>query len=129
MVEWIPCTDGFIEADIIRWQEAIWERRASRNNKGAKIGSRMVTAEVLRDDTKHDWVRLLVRGCVLLERFTQKDTVQPKNGDEITRKRATILRGKPERLLWSDEDNRSKLVMEGRARRGKSGHPNSEKPV
>lgn len=111
MADWIVCKD-FIEADVIRWTEAVWERRSAKA-KALKIATRRVTAEVLRDDAA-GWVRLLVRNCEILERFTRKDAGHLRDGQEIKRKRPTITRGKPQRLVWSDESARAALVAERR---------------
>ena len=74
MTKWIPCGDGFIEADVVRWKEGVWERRSHRRNaRAVNVGERVVTGEVLNDDGD-GWVRILVRRCaprgqrVVLER-------------------------------------------------------------
>ena len=28
--EWIPCGSGFIEADVVRWSEGVWEKPRRR---------------------------------------------------------------------------------------------------
>jgi hypothetical protein len=33
MTKWIPCGNGFIEADVIRWKESVWEKRSRRRNR------------------------------------------------------------------------------------------------
>jgi hypothetical protein len=106
-VKWIPCGDGFIAADVVRWKESVWEKRSRRRNaRAVNVGERIVTAEVLREDAE-GWVYLLTRACVLSsERIPgRKVTLLPK-GENLRRKRRTIERGKPERLLWSDESAR-----------------------
>lgn len=112
MLEWIACGDRFIEADVIRWTEGVWEQRRSRRGKAVKIGERRVIAEVLREPDGDGWVRLLVRGC---ETVSEKPQRRPKHlllqkGVEIKRKLTTLARGKPERLPWSDETVRSVLA-------------------
>lgn len=115
MGEWVACKNEFIDADVIRWHETIWERRGSRSAKAIKIGTRTVTAQVLRDDLTKGWVWLDVRDCAITKRFIPKDTGHLKTGTEIKRQRTTIARGKPERLVWSDEDNRDRLVAARRS--------------
>ena len=62
MTKWIPCGNGFIEADVIRWKENVWEKPSrSRTARAVNAGERMVTAEVIRD--KDGWVDLLLRAC------------------------------------------------------------------
>src|ERR1035437_5539358 len=102
-VKWIPCGNGFIAADVVRWKESVWEKRSSRRNtRAVNVGDRIVTAEVLREDAE-GWVYLLTRVCALssVRLPGRKVTLLPK-GENIRRKRSTIERGKPERLLWSD---------------------------
>lgn len=121
MGEWVACKSAFIEADVIRWHETIWERRGSRSAKPVKIATRIVTAQVLREDLKQGWVWLEIRDCAVTKRFFPKDTGDLKTGTEIKRQRTTIARGKPERLLWSDEDNRDRLVGAHAGRRSGNG--------
>jgi hypothetical protein len=70
--------------------------------RAMNIGDRIVTAEVLREDAE-GWVYLLTRACaVSSEKPGCKVALLAKNR-EVRRKRHTIERGKPERLIWSDE--------------------------
>ena len=72
------------------------------------IGDRVVIGEVVRD--QGGWVDVLVRGCsVASEKPGRKVALLPK-GQEVRRKRHTIERGKPERLLWTDESARAILA-------------------
>jgi hypothetical protein len=106
MTKWIPCGSGFIEADVIRWKEGAWEKRGRRGS-AVNAGERMVIAEVIRD--KEGWVDLLLRGStVVSEKPGWLLKPLPKNL-EVRRKRTTIERGNPERLLWSDESARAAL--------------------
>jgi hypothetical protein len=103
MAEWIPVAGGFIEADVIRWREGVFSRRGPKGARPLNIGSRLVMAEVLRDDDEEGWVVLLIRGCeIVSEKDGKKVELVPK-GKEVRRARKTIMRGKPERLPWSDE--------------------------
>ena len=108
--EWIPCGSGFIEADVIRWKEAAWEKRPRRRWRGRAVnaGQRMVVAEVIRD-YKDGWVELLVRDSTVI---SEKPgwLLKPLLKDlAVRRRRRTIERGNPERLLWSDETARAAL--------------------
>src|ERR1700722_6081497 len=61
MTKWIPCGNGFIEADVVRWKEIVWEKRSRRQNaRAVNVGDRVVTAEVLREDAE-GWVHLITR--------------------------------------------------------------------
>jgi hypothetical protein len=75
------------------------------------IGDRLVTAEVIAEDAESGFLTLLVREDRILEDKTAKKTIRPLKKDEkIRRKRATLERGRPERLLWSDESARAALT-------------------
>jgi hypothetical protein len=105
--KWIPCGSGFIEADVIRWKEAAWEKRRRLRGRAANAGDRMVIAEVIRDED--GWVELLVReSTIVSEKPGWLLKPLPKNL-EVRRRRRTIERGNPERLLWSDESVRAGL--------------------
>lgn len=106
--EWIPCGSGFIEADVIRWKEAAWEKRRRRRGRAVNAGDRMVVAEVIRD-YKDGWVELLVRGSTVV--FEKPGWLLKPLLPNLTvrRRRRTIERGNPERLLWSDESARAAL--------------------
>jgi hypothetical protein len=105
---WIPATDGFIAADVVRWKETVFKPRRARKGKAVRQGERLVTAEVIRDGREDGWSRLLVRACetASLRTGTRSLPVLTKN-EEIKRARKTILIGQPERLLWSDESARA----------------------
>ena len=98
------CQGGFIEADVIRWKEAVWEKRGPRQGRAVHIGDRLVTAEVIAEDAESGFVTLLVREDRIF-RTLKKD-------EKIRRKRATVEKGRPERLLWSDESARAALTAE-----------------
>lgn len=110
MGQWISASEGFIEADVIRWTEGIYAKRRRKNAKSRRIGKRQVTAEVL-EATDDGWLTLLVRACVITkDDFAGRRLPPLKIGDEIKRARRTVDRGKPERLLWSDEDARQSVI-------------------
>jgi hypothetical protein len=102
---WIPAGKDFIEADVIRWTEGVWRQRRSKRAKAVKTGFQQVTTEVLKDEG--DWLHLLVRECIqTIEKPEYKSDPSPKKNTELRRKRATIEKSNPERLLWSDESAR-----------------------
>jgi len=100
---------------VVRWKESAWERWGPRSTRAVNIGDRWVTAEVLREE--EGWVYLLVRGCKVLTEKTARQVKTLRKGSEIKRKRKTIMRGKPERLTWSDESVRSVLASRFLGRR------------
>jgi hypothetical protein len=108
MTKWIPCGKGFIEADVIRWKEAVWEKRSRRRTaRAVNAGERMVVAEVISD--KDGWVELLVRGCTIVSEKPGWLLKPLATNIAVRRRRRTIERGNPERLLWSDESARAGL--------------------
>ena len=108
MTEWVPIQSGeFIVADVIRWKEGVYDNRKSRKKKAPRLGDRLITAEVLYGPDTRGWVRLLVRKCEILTELSVKKPTPISPTTEIRRAARTILRGKPERLLWSDESARA----------------------
>lgn len=107
MDEWVPAED-FIAADVIRWTEGIFDRR--RKGKALRIGERALAGEVI-ERTSHGWVRVLLRVSTVTKSDMTGKTIPPlKPGESIRRGLRTILRGKPERLLWSDETARAAVI-------------------
>ena len=108
MPKWIPCGDGFIEADVVRWKESAWQQPKRKKDSAVNLGQRLITAEVIRD--ADGWVHLLIRAYAIASEKPGRKVELMQKGTEIRRKRTTIERGKPERLLWSDESVRAALV-------------------
>lgn len=107
MNQWTPATD-FIAADVVRWTEGIYDRR--RRGKALRVGERLVAAEVM-ERGKDGWVKLLVRACTITkDEFAGKTILPLKAGEQVRRGEKTILRGKPQRLLWDDETARQAVV-------------------
>ena len=105
---WVIC-DEVIEGDIIRFTEAIWERRGpKRKQRIMRVGERTVTAEVL--SVEEQWVYLIVMACE-----GDRDGEKPiggkplEKGEKIKRKITTVLK-RCERLLWSEEPVRARLT-------------------
>ena len=110
MEQWVSASDGFIEADVIRWNESVFANPRRGKGKPLRIGERQVVAEVLRTD-RDGWVYLLVRACTItVDNFAGRNVLPLKFEAQIKRAKKTILRGKPERLLWSDESARDILL-------------------
>ena len=108
MTEWIPVGGGFIEADVIRWKEGVWQKPRRRRGRTVNIGERVVIAEVIRDEG--GWLDLLVRDCTIASEKPGRKVLPLARNVEVRRKRRTIQKGKPERLLWSDESARALVV-------------------
>lgn len=110
MGEWITA-DPIIEADVIRWTEAVFDRPRT-GKKARRIGERVIVAEVL-ELTKDGWLRLLVRACKITRDDVAGKTVPVfKVEERIKRALRTVARGKPERLLWSDESARDAIIRQ-----------------
>lgn len=107
MDQWVPATD-FIAADVIRWTEGIYDRR--KRGKALRIGERLVAAEVI-ERGKDGWVNLLVRASTITkDEVAGRSIILLKPGEALRRGEKTILRGKPQRLLWDDETARQAVV-------------------
>lgn len=107
MDQWVPATD-FIAADVIRWTEGIYDRR--KRGKALRIGERLIAAEVT-ERGKDGWVKLLVRACTISkDDVPGRSIVQLKPGAALRRGEKTILRGNPQRLVWTEEAARDAVV-------------------
>jgi len=94
---------------VLRWKQAIWSDegpKRSKKKKVARLGERRVTAAVLTVDSK-GFVRLSVMKDEILENKYEMPLKALKKDQVVVKKRATIAKGKPERLKWSDESARS----------------------
>ncbi|MEY2395493.1 MAG: 2-C-methyl-D-erythritol 4-phosphate cytidylyltransferase [Acidobacteriaceae bacterium] len=110
MVQWVSADDGFIAADVIRWKEGVFKPRKSRKGRSLRVGEQLVIAEVLREPDIKGFVSLLVRGCEIISELPGRTLAPISAGSEVKRAQKTIMRGKPERLLWSDETARALLT-------------------
>lgn len=109
-MEWLVCGKRFIEADVIRWKEAIWKPKARRKSRPKKIGERLVTAEVLKRETG-GWLRLKVNQCVTKNEDAWPWTIaELKPGLLMRRSIETIGKGRPSRLRWTDEAAREAVL-------------------
>ncbi len=103
-------SDSFVISDIIEWTEAIWPRRTARRRKSKPrpVGKQKVIAQITEIDG--DFIKLTVLKSELLENAVARELLPHKVGTTITKKRATLLRGEPQRLHWSEEDVRKALL-------------------
>lgn len=108
--EWVLAADGFIEADVIRWTEGIYEKRRGKKGKSRRLGERLVAAEVI-EVTDDGWLTLLVRACTVTKDDLAGARLPPLSAGEIVKRaRQTVERGKPERMLWNDEGARKAVI-------------------
>ena len=76
--------------------------------KAVHIGERVLIAQILKLDG--DWVEFVVLGGSIASEKSGWKVSPVAAGTEVSRKRQTVEKGKPERLLWSDETVRALLV-------------------
>lgn len=111
MAEWVPIQEGkLIAADVIRWKEGVYGPRKSRKAKAARLGIRLVTAEVLNEPDAQGWMQLLVLKCEILTVLSVRKPPELSSTMQVKRALRTIMRGEPERLLWSDESAREAVI-------------------
>ena len=101
----------FVESDVVEWTEAIWPPSHSRRRKKSRPwGKQKVTAQITAVDG--DFVKLTVLHSAIVENIIGSELKPHKVGTTITKKRQTLMRGEPERLLWSEEDVRRALLTQ-----------------
>ena len=111
MAEWVPIQDSrLIAADVIRWKEKVYGPRRLRKAKTARLGDRLVTAEVLKEPDAQGWMELLVLKCEILKVLSVRKPPALSSTMQVKRALRTIMRGEPERLLWSDESARDAVI-------------------
>ena len=99
----------FVESDVVEWTEAIWPPSHSRRRKKSRPwGKQKVTAQITAVDG--DFVKLTILRSSIIENIIGSELKLHKVGTTITKKRQTLMRGEPERLLWSEEEVRKALL-------------------
>ncbi|RMF07761.1 MAG: hypothetical protein D6773_03180, partial [Alphaproteobacteria bacterium] len=101
--EWIICGAEFIEGDVIRWQEGVFENDRHNWQARVRIGQRINTAQVERDPDD-------LNTMMVLRILTSEGTRAYKAGEMIRRARHTCSGKDTERLAWSDEDARAAVI-------------------
>ena len=105
---WEKSQGDFLESDVVEWVEAIWSPKKTRRKKSRPWGKQKVTAQITHIDG--DYLKLTVLKAAVIENVIGSELRPHKVGMTITKKRATLLRGNPERLHWSEEDVRTALL-------------------
>ena len=99
----------FVESDVVEWTEAIWPPSHSRRRKKSRPwGKQKITAQITAIDG--DFIKLTILKSEITENIIGSELKPHKVGTTITKKRQTLIRGEPERLLWSEEDVRKALL-------------------
>ena len=114
-MNWEEADYKLVESDVIEWTEAIWppkqpyRRRKKKNTyKPKPIGEQKVIGQITEIDG--DFIKLNVLKAEILKNDTPRPIEPHAKGTTLIKKRATILRGNPQRLHWSEEDVRRALV-------------------
>jgi hypothetical protein len=114
--DWIDCGE-FIKADVVRFSEAVWERRGPKaRQKSYRVGNREVRAQVvdIYKDADGVWLVFEVIESKVIDDQTGGRLVHPLIvRKEYKRELSKLVKwSKPQRLLWSDEDNRAQRAAE-----------------
>jgi hypothetical protein len=104
---WKPADSGLIEADVVRWTEAIWGP-SRRRKRRLPWGKQQVTGQITA--LEGDSLSLKIMEAKIVETNIGAELKPHKPGTIIRKKRSTLLKGRPERLLWSDEDARNSAL-------------------
>jgi len=100
---WLVCGAEFIESDVIRWHESVFDTSRYDRKRRIKIGERSITAQVLYDPPDPNEM-------LELEVLTSEGTRPYKPNEQLRRARKTVSRADTERLAWSDEEARDAVV-------------------
>lgn len=107
---WEKSQGDFLESDVVEWVEAIWSPKKTRRKKSRPWGKQKVTAQITHID--EDYLKLTVLKAAVIENNVGTELRPHKVGTTITKKKATLTRGNPERLHWSEEDVRAALLAQ-----------------
>lgn len=109
---WEKAQGKFVESDVVEWVEAIWSPNKFKKKKSKPWGKQKVVAQIT--SIEGEFLTLKVLKASVIENIIGSDLRPHKAGTTITKKRATLLSGNPERLHWSEEDVRAVLLAECR---------------
>ena len=101
--QWIVCGAEFMEGDVIRWHESVFQPDRYNRSQRVKVGQRAVTAQVLFDPMDSNEM-------LELEVVASEGRNAYQVGDTLRRARRTVSREDTERLAWSDEEARASVV-------------------
>lgn len=108
---WEKSQGDFLESDVVEWVEAIWSPNKSRRRKKSRPwGKQKVVAQIT--SIEGDYMKLAVLKASVIENNVGTELRPHKAGTTITKKRSTLIRGNPERLLWSEEEVRIALLTQ-----------------
>ena len=112
---WEKIGGDFVESDVVEWTEAIWPPSTPRRKRRGRaapppLGKQKIVAQI--SGIEGDFIKLTILKSEITENINGYDLKPHKIGSIITKKRSTLLRGNPERLLWSEEDVRKALLVQ-----------------
>jgi len=105
---WEKSQGEFVDSDVVEWTESIWSPNKTRKKKSRPWGKQKVVAQIVA--TEGDYLKLTVLKASVTENILGSDLRPHKVGSTITKKRLTLIKGSPERLLWSEEEVRVALL-------------------
>lgn len=120
---WEQSKGDFLESDVVEWIEGIWSPNKFRKRKSRPWGKQKVVAQVA--SIEGDFVKLTVLRAAVVENLVGSELRPHKVGTTITKKRSTLLKGNPERLLWSEEEVRRALLQQSGS---ENRHPHKTQP-
>jgi len=99
---WIPYDGKLNSGDVWRWREPVWHK-AQKKSKAVIIGERLMLAQLLKVDG--DWLEFKLMKCETKNAETWwKPIPELKDDKPLRRKRATLVRRKPDRRPWATSD-------------------------
>ncbi|MBI1215487.1 MAG: hypothetical protein GC185_06690 [Alphaproteobacteria bacterium] len=110
---WKQSEDQFLESDVVKWTEAIWPPSSGarrRRKRPRPWGKQAVTGQIISIDG--DYLEVKVLKSEIVENTIGSKLRPHKPGTVIKKKAQTLLKGGPERRLWSEEDVRDALHRE-----------------
>lgn len=106
---WEKSGAAFVVSDVIEWTESIWPPRNPRSRKKPRPwGKQRATAQIT--DIDAEYIKLTILKSEITENMIGSELKPHKVGSAITKKKQTVLKGDPQRLLWSEEDVRESLL-------------------
>ena len=114
--KWVPATDDFIAADVIRWIEPVWsdkKRGRGKNAKHVMLAKQQIIGQIEEIDS--DYVSIKVISAEIIvegEKKTYRPLLPREIGSIVRKKPATLVKNGIERRLWSDESARKAVTGE-----------------
>ena len=109
-MNWKIETEQLVISDVIEWTEAIWPTNNFRRRKKQRPwGKQKVTGQIIAINA--DYAEINVLRSYLIENYVASNLIPYKKNTVLIKKRSTLIKNKPTRLLWSEESLRSTLLL------------------